>query len=251
MESSARLLQNSRQRRHRFTSTGYAYLSSTFEGYVGNIMIILDLREPAQARGSRTMVDARTVDRRRRATELGWRFTQVPSSSTSGNRLHCKLLAWGSRILDISEMSHPKFVSGFNSNPPYPSPIHTTLPIPSKFMDRDILVVADADAQKRAPLPPAFLCIVDITDETHPVPISTTFFRRARARTLNLKSVAISRLNRRTTIHSTSPGSAAVSAPWIFLTIQSQEVVTIPHPGRVKRQSQAMTFFATTTGCST
>jgi hypothetical protein len=45
--------------------------------------------------------------------------------------------------------------------------------MPWKIMDRDILVVADEDAQKRAPLPPAFLWIVDITDETHPVPIST------------------------------------------------------------------------------
>ena len=70
-------------------------------------------------------------------------------------------------------MSHPKFISGFSWNPPYPAPIHTTLPMPWKIMDRDILVVADEDAQKRAPLPPAFLWIVDITDERHPVPIST------------------------------------------------------------------------------
>lgn len=47
-------------------------------------------------------------------------------------------------------------------------PIHTTLPIPWKLIDRDILVVVDEDASKRTPLPPAILWIVDITDETHP-----------------------------------------------------------------------------------
>jgi hypothetical protein len=90
-----------------------------------------------------------------------------------GNRLYVSYWHGGFVILDISEMSRPKFVSGFSWNPPYPAPIHTTLPMPWKIMGRDILVVADEDAQKRAPLPPAFLWIVDITEETHPVPIST------------------------------------------------------------------------------
>jgi hypothetical protein len=70
-------------------------------------------------------------------------------------------------------MSRPKFVGGYNWSPPYPSPIHTTLPIPWKLMNRDVMVVVDEEAGKRAPLPPAFMWMVDITDETRPVPIST------------------------------------------------------------------------------
>ena len=40
-------------------------------------------------------------------------------------------------------------------------------------MDRDILVVTDEEAEKLGPGPDAFFWIVDITDETRPIPIST------------------------------------------------------------------------------
>ena len=40
-------------------------------------------------------------------------------------------------------------------------------------MNRDVMVVTDEEAGKRAPTPPAFMWMVDITDETRPVPIAT------------------------------------------------------------------------------
>jgi hypothetical protein len=41
-------------------------------------------------------------------------------------------------------------------------------------MDRDFMVVTDEEIRgKRAPKPPAFLWMLDITDESHPVPVST------------------------------------------------------------------------------
>ena len=70
-------------------------------------------------------------------------------------------------------MSRLKFISGLNWSPPYPSLIHTTLPIPWKLMNRDVMVVTDEEAGKRAPMPYAFMWMVDITEETRPVPIST------------------------------------------------------------------------------
>ena len=70
-------------------------------------------------------------------------------------------------------MNRPKYISGYNWSPTYPSPIHTTLPIPWKLMNRDVMVVSDEEAGKLAPMPYAFMWMVDITDEAHPVPIST------------------------------------------------------------------------------
>jgi hypothetical protein len=90
-----------------------------------------------------------------------------------GDRLYTSYWHGGFVILDIADMSHPKFISGLNWSPPYPSPIHTTLPIPWKLMNRDVMVVTDEEAGKRAPMPYAFMWMVDITDETRPVPIST------------------------------------------------------------------------------
>ena len=40
-------------------------------------------------------------------------------------------------------------------------------------MNRDVMVVSDEEAGKLAPMPYAFMWMVDITDETRPVPIST------------------------------------------------------------------------------
>jgi hypothetical protein len=48
------------------------------------------------------------------------------------------------------------------------------LPIPHELMGRKIAVVTDEEVSDRlTPSPNAFLWIVDITDEKHPVPVAT------------------------------------------------------------------------------
>ncbi|HTN70643.1 MAG TPA: hypothetical protein VMO00_06095, partial [Methylomirabilota bacterium] len=159
---------------HRFTFDGrYAYLSPDLEGYLGNIVMILDLKDPSHPEEvGRWWMPGQWIAGGEQPTWEG-RDHRCHHPIRRGDRLYVSYWHGGFVILNISDMSHPKFVSGLSWNPPYPAPTHTTLPIPWKLMDRDILVVADEDAQKRAPLPPAFLWIVDITEETHPVPIST------------------------------------------------------------------------------
>lgn len=160
---------------HRFTSDArYVYFSPDLEGYLGNIVMILDLKDPS------------------RPQEVGrwWMPGQwigggeAPSWSGSdhrchhpirkGNRLYVSYWYGGMVILDISDMTRPRLVSHLDWSPPYPAPTHTTLPLPWKLMDRDFLVVTDEEIrQKLAPKPPAFLWMVDITDESRPVPVST------------------------------------------------------------------------------
>ena len=159
---------------HRFTFDGrYAYLSPTLDGYVGNIVMILDLKDPTRPEEvGRWWMPGQWIGGGEQPCWEGDAH-RCHHPIRRGDRLYVSYWHGGFVILDISEMSRPKLVSGLSWNPPYPAPTHTALPIPWKIMDRDILVVTDEDAQKRAPLPPAFLWIVDITDETHPVPIST------------------------------------------------------------------------------
>ena len=77
-------------------------------------------------------------------------------------------------ILDIDDMRHPKYVSGLDWSPPYPCPTHTVLPIPHELMGRKIAVVTDEEVSDRlTPSPNAFMWIVDITDEKHPMPVAT------------------------------------------------------------------------------
>ena len=53
-------------------------------------------------------------------------------------------------------------------------PDATVLPIPHELMGRRIAVVTDEEVSDRlSPSPNAFMWIVDITDEKHPVPVAT------------------------------------------------------------------------------
>jgi hypothetical protein len=91
-----------------------------------------------------------------------------------GDRLYTSYWHGGFVILDCADLRHPKFISGLDWSPPYPCPTHTVLPIPYELMGRKVAVVTDEEVSDRlTPSPNAFMWIVDITDEAHPVPIST------------------------------------------------------------------------------
>ncbi len=91
----------------------------------------------------------------------------------AGNRLYVSYWHGGFVILDIEDMAKPRFVSGLDWSPPYITPTHTALPLPFPLHGRRIMLAADEDVAKTAPGPPSFMWLVDITDEQHPVPIST------------------------------------------------------------------------------
>ena len=159
---------------HRFTFDGrYAYLSVHVEGYIGRIPIIVDLKDPAKpVEVGRWWMPGQWLAG---GEKPNWEGTahQCHHPIRYGDRLYVSYWHGGFVILDIADMSKPKFISGLNWSPPYPSPIHTTLPIPWKLMGRDMMVVVDEEAGKRAPAPPAFMWMVDITDEKQPVSVST------------------------------------------------------------------------------
>ena len=160
---------------HRFDFDGrYAYISPTAEGYVGNIMMILDLADPArpeevgrwwipgqwQAGGETHEWDGGPMPRCHHPLRLG-------------DRLYTSYWHHGFYILDIADMTKPKMVSGLDWSPPFPWPTHTALPIPFPIRGRNILVVADEDVAQLFPHSPSFLWLVDITDETTPVPFAS------------------------------------------------------------------------------
>jgi hypothetical protein len=159
---------------HRFTFDGrYAYISPELDGYVGNIVMILDLEDP------------------RRPTEVGrwWMPGQWTAGGETpawqgrahrchhpirlGQRLYVSYWHGGFVILDIEDMAKPRLVSRLDWSPPFLAPTHTTLPIPFALRGRRVLVVSDEDVAKLAPGPPSFLWLVDITDETRPVPFAS------------------------------------------------------------------------------
>ena len=158
---------------HRFTFDGrYAYISPQIEGYVGNIVMILDLKDPA------------------RPEEVGrwWMPGQWKAGGETpswkghahrchhpirrGDRLYTSYWHGGVVILDIADMAHPKLVSSIDWSPPFPWPTHSAVPIDRAIAGRRYMLVADEDVlpmdEEMAPEMSAFIWMVDITDENSP-----------------------------------------------------------------------------------
>jgi hypothetical protein len=160
---------------HRFSFDGrFAYISPTVEGYSGNIVMILDLDDPAKPQevGRWWLPGQWTAGGEEPAITDG-RSPRCHHPLRRDDRLYVSYWQHGGAILDISDMAHPRLISRIDTSASFPHPTHTLLTVPEPIKGRRVMVVADEDVDKRWPSAPAFLWIYDITNEAAPVPIST------------------------------------------------------------------------------
>jgi hypothetical protein len=159
---------------HRYDFDGrYVYMSPTQDGYVGNIMMIMDLEDPKKpTEVGRWWMPGQHIAGGEKPT---WDKTahRCHHPLRMGNRLYTSYWLGGFAILDIEDMSKPKFVSGLDWSPPFTCPTHTALPIPHEINGRKYLLVADEDVFRQENDTAAFMWMVDITDERNPVPVSS------------------------------------------------------------------------------
>ena len=162
---------------HRFDFDGrYAYISPTWDGYIGNIVMILDLKDPARPEEvGRWWMPGQWIAGGERPSWKGAAH-KCHHPLRFGNRLYTSYWHGGFVILDIDDMTKPRLVSHLDWSPPFPWPTHTCLRLPFKIDNRDFMVVSDEDVVRLEgcpPYPSAFLWVVDITDEAHPMPVAT------------------------------------------------------------------------------
>jgi hypothetical protein len=163
---------------HRFTFDGrYAYISPEVDGYIGNIVMILDLARPdlPQEVGRWWMPGQWTAGNE--TPSWPGRQHRCHHSIRKGDRLYVSYWHGGGIILDVSDLSRPRQISGFDWSPPFPWPTHSVVPVPFAINGRNYLIVADEDVDpmnaEMAPELAAFIWIVDATDEKRPVPVAT------------------------------------------------------------------------------
>jgi hypothetical protein len=163
---------------HRFTFDGrYAYISPEIEGYVGNIVMILDLADAARpTEVGRWWMPGQWTAGGEVPTWQG-RAHRCHHPIRRGDRLYVSYWHGGAVILDISDMSRPRCVSTIDWSPPYAWPTHTVVPVDFPIAGHRWMLVADEHV---APLDPAMspelpaaLWMLDITEETRPMPVST------------------------------------------------------------------------------
>lgn len=160
---------------HRYSFDGrYAYISPTVEGYIGNIMMILDLADPARPQEvGRWWIPGQW---KAGGEEYLWGDGVPPRCHHPlrlDNRLYVSYWHHGLFILDIEDLSRPRMVGQFNVEPAFPWPTHTVLPIPHPLKGRRVAVVANEDVLKLRPAAPSFAWVFDITHESQPFPISS------------------------------------------------------------------------------
>jgi hypothetical protein len=160
---------------HRFDFDGrYAYISPTAEGYIGNIVMILDLADPAKpVEVGRWWIPGQWGAGGEEYPWANWTPPRCHHPLRKGNRLYVSYWHHGFFILDITDMSKPKLVSHANTSPAFPHPTHTCLVMPRPLKGRQIMIVADEDVAKLWPAAPAFSWTYDITQEQLPVVVST------------------------------------------------------------------------------
>lgn len=151
----------------------YLYMSATQAGYIGNIVMIMDLKDPERPTeiGRWWMPGQWTAGGETPTWEKAANRCHHPLRM--GNRLYTGYWMGGFAILDIEDMSKPKFVSGLDWSPPFVCPTHTALPIPFDILGRRYLVVADEDVFRKEQDPAAFMWVVDITNEKAPAVVSS------------------------------------------------------------------------------
>jgi len=159
---------------HRFDFDGrYAYISPTVDGYIGNIVMILDFKDPTRPQEvGRWWLPGQWKAGGETPTWQGAAH-RCHHPLRRGDRLYTSYWHGGFVILNITDMAKPTMVSHFDWSPPFPWPTHTTLPLPYKLQGRDIMLVADEDVLRSKPSYPSFLWLVDISDEKHPMPFSS------------------------------------------------------------------------------
>ncbi len=156
---------------HRFDCDDtYAYISTEMEGFVGNILVIYDIRNPARPEEvsrwwmpGQNVAGGETPNPKKAAHRLH-------HAMRSGDRLYAGCWMSGFAIIDISDIRHPKTLCLHDVHPPALEPSHTLLKVPFPIKGREIALATDEERSNRGNddgKPHAPLYVFDVTDPTN------------------------------------------------------------------------------------
>jgi hypothetical protein len=165
---------------HRFDmDANYAYISTEMPGYIGNILVIYDIRNPAKPEEvSRWWMPGQHTDGGEKPTWPG-RQHRLHHALRVSNELWAGCWHGGVRVIDVNDIRKPHTVGAYNYHPPFPEPSHTFMPVLKKLDGKRIAVAIDEedhahDAEemaRRRGRPHGCLWILDVTnlDKIQPV----------------------------------------------------------------------------------
>ncbi|MGA7387165.1 MAG: RNA polymerase subunit sigma-70 [Pseudolabrys sp.] len=161
---------------HRFDmDERYAYISTEMDGFIGNILVIYDLRDPKKpGEVSRWWMPGQHIAGGEKPTWSGKRH-RLHHALRFGDEMWASCWHAGFRIVDVADLRKPKTVASYNYHPPFPEPTHTVMPVPVKLGGRRIAITIDEEdqaqsaneEQARRGRPHAGMSIFDVSDYTN------------------------------------------------------------------------------------
>jgi hypothetical protein len=157
---------------HRFDmDANYAYISTELEGFVGNILVIYDIRNPEKpVEVSRWWMKGQNEAAGEPPHPKG-RNHALHHAMRCGDQMYASCWFSGVHIIDVADITKPRTLSWYEYDPPHPEPTHTFLKVPFKIGGRDIAVSTEEERPKRGPdigREHAPLRTWDVTDPTKP-----------------------------------------------------------------------------------
>ncbi len=166
---------------HRFDmDENYAYISTEMEGYVGAILVIYDIRNPARPEEvSRWWLPGQHLAGGEQPAWHG-RRNRLHHALRVGDQMWAGCWMAGVRIVDVSDIRKPRTVGEYNYHPPFPEPTHTFMGVPFPIRGKRIALAADeedlmhseAEMLQRRNQPKACLWVFDVTDFSDIRPLS-------------------------------------------------------------------------------
>jgi hypothetical protein len=150
---------------HRFdVDASYAYISTEMDGYIGNILVIYDLADPARPQEvSRWWLPGQHLAGGETPTWRGYK-NRLHHALRVGDELWAAVWHAGFRVLDVSDITQPRCVASHNYHPPFPEPTHTVMPLPEPIGGRRIAVAVDEEHDYRRGNLHGFMWVFDVTD---------------------------------------------------------------------------------------
>ena len=150
---------------HRFDmDSEYAYISTEMEGYVGNILVNYDIRDPSNP------IEISRWHMQGRHIAAG----ETPSWCGYGHRLHhamrCGDELWaavwhaGIRVLDASDLLRPRVVGSYRCPEAIPEPTHTVMALEQRIGGRRYAVAVDEEHDQKPGRLRGFLWVLDVID---------------------------------------------------------------------------------------
>jgi hypothetical protein len=166
---------------HRFDmDERYAYISTEMDGFVGNILVIYDIRDPKRPEEvSRWWMPGQHAAGGEKPAWSGKRH-RLHHALRFGNEMWASCWHGGFRIVDITDLRDPRTVASCNYHPPFPEPTHTVMPVPVKLGGRRVAIAIDEEDQAqsaneeeaRRGRPHAGMSIFDVSDYKDVRPLS-------------------------------------------------------------------------------